>query len=75
MAERDYYKILGVGRDVSSDAVKKAYRRLARKYHPDATGNDKEAAERFKQVQEAYEVLSDSGKRASYDQFGHVSSK
>jgi len=45
MAERDYYKILGVGRDASSDAVKKAYRRLARKYHPDATGNDQEAAE------------------------------
>jgi len=73
MAERDYYKILGVGRDASSDAVKKAYRRLARKYHPDATGNDKGAAERFKQAQEAYEVLSDAGKRASYDQFGQAS--
>ncbi len=71
MASRDYYEILGVPRKASAEEIKKSYRRLARKYHPDATGNDKAAAERFKEVQEAYDVLGDAEKRQAYDQFGH----
>lgn len=73
MAEkRDYYEVLGVAKDASDDAIKKAYRALAKKYHPDMNPGDKEAEAHFKEVGEAYEVLSDSQKRARYDQFGHA---
>lgn len=67
---KDYYKILGVERNASEKDIKSAYRRLARKYHPDVNPGDKTAEEKFKEVQEAYEVLSDKEKRAKYDQFG-----
>lgn len=74
MAEekRDYYSVLGVDRDVSDDDLKKAYRKAAKKYHPDLHPGDKEAEKNFKEVNEAYEVLSDKEKRARYDQFGHA---
>lgn len=68
---RDYYEVLGVARDASEADLKKAYRKLALKYHPDRNKGDDDAAERFKEVSEAYEVLSDSNKRGVYDQFGH----
>ncbi len=71
MAKRDYYEVLGVERDAGEDALKKSYRRLAMKYHPDRNPDDVRAEERFKEAKEAYEVLSDSRKRAAYDQFGH----
>ncbi len=70
MEYKDYYKILGVSRDASEKDIRQAFRRLARKYHPDVNPNDKEAEENFKQVNEAYEVLSDPDKRARYDQLG-----
>jgi DnaJ-class molecular chaperone len=70
MAERDYYEILGVARDATPDAIKKAYRALARKYHPDVNPSDKAAESRFKQVQQAYDILSDQEKRAQYDRYG-----
>src|SRR5437764_7477011 len=66
----DYYKILGVGKDASDDEIKKAYRKLARKYHPDLNPNDKEAHKKFQQINEANEVLSDPEKRKKYDQYG-----
>jgi len=73
MAEkRDYYEVLGVSRDASDEEIKKAYRKLAKKYHPDINPGDKEAEAKFKEVNEAYEVLSDPQKRARYDQFGHA---
>jgi len=72
MATGDYYGILGVGRDASADDLKKAFRHLARKYHPDLNKGSKEAEEKFKEVNEAYQVLSDPQKRAQYDQGGHV---
>jgi molecular chaperone DnaJ len=72
MSKRDYYQVLGVPRNATEDAVKKAYRRLAMKYHPDRNPDDKEAEERFKEAKEAYEVLTDSQKRAAYDQYGHA---
>ena len=71
MAKRDYYDILGVDRTASEEDIKKAYRKLAIKYHPDKTGEDKEAEGKFKEVAEAYEVLSDNEKRKNYDAFGH----
>ncbi len=72
MSKRDYYEILGIGRDASADAIKAAYRKLALKYHPDRNPNNKEAEEKFKEAAEAYEVLSDAQKRKMYDQFGHA---
>ena len=68
MAERpDYYKILGVGKNASDEEIKKAYRKLARQYHPDTNQGDKKAEERFKQISQAHDVLSDADKRKAYD--------
>lgn len=71
MTKRDYYEVLGVGKNASADVIKKAYRRLAMKHHPDKNPGNKEAEEKFKECAEAYEVLSDSEKKQRYDQFGH----
>jgi molecular chaperone DnaJ len=71
MSKRDYYDVLGVAKNASDDEIKKAYRKLAMKYHPDRNPDDKTAEEKFKEAKEAYEVLSDADKRAAYDQFGH----
>jgi molecular chaperone DnaJ len=72
VSSKDYYEILGVSRDATQDDIKKAYRKLARKYHPDVNQNDPKAEEKFKEIKEAYDVLSDQQKRAQYDQFGHA---
>ena len=72
MAKRDYYEVLGVDKGASADDLKKAYRKLALKYHPDRNPGDKEAEEKFKEAAEAYGVLSDADKRARYDQYGHA---
>lgn len=72
MAKRDYYEVLGVERGASEAELKKAYRRLAMKYHPDRNPGDKEAEDNFKEANEAYEVLTDANKRAAYDQYGHA---
>ncbi len=72
MAKRDYYEVLGVSRGASADEIKRAFRKLAAKYHPDANPGDKGAEERFKEINEAYQVLSDPEKRGRYDQFGHA---
>jgi molecular chaperone DnaJ len=71
MAKKDYYEVLGIKKDAKADEIKKAYRRLARKYHPDVNPNDKTAEEKFKEVQEAYDVLSDEKKRKVFDRFGY----
>lgn len=70
--KRDYYEVLGVDKNASEDEIKKAYRKKAKQYHPDLNPGDKEAENKFKEVNEAYEVLSDSQKKARYDQFGHA---
>ncbi len=72
MAKRDFYEVLGVARDADEAELKKAYRRLAMKHHPDRNDGDSEAEENFKEVKEAFEILSDEGKRKAYDQFGHA---
>ncbi|MBR2071365.1 MAG: molecular chaperone DnaJ [Phascolarctobacterium sp.] len=72
MSKRDYYEVLGVSKTATQDELKKAYRKLARKYHPDLNKDNAEAAEKFKECNEAYSVLSDEQKRAQYDQFGHA---
>ena len=72
MAKRDYYEVLGVDKNASADEIKKAYRKLAVKYHPDKNPGDKEAEEKFKEAAEAYSILSDADKKARYDQFGHA---
>ncbi|MCL2312298.1 MAG: molecular chaperone DnaJ [Firmicutes bacterium] len=72
MPKKDLYSLLGVSRDASEDEIKKAYRKLAKKYHPDLNKGDKTAEEKFKKINEAYEVLSDRDKKSRYDQFGHA---
>ncbi len=72
MTKRDYYEVLGVNRDAADDDIKKAYRKLAMKHHPDRNPDSKEAEDKFKEAKEAYEALSDSNMRARYDQFGHA---
>lgn len=72
MSKRDYYEVLGVARTASDDEIKKAFRKLARKYHPDVNRDNPKAEEKFKEVNEAYEVLSSAERRAQYDQFGHA---
>jgi molecular chaperone DnaJ len=72
MAKRDYYEVLGVDRSASPEEIKKAYRRLARKYHPDVNQGDRNAEEKFKEVKEAFDILGDSTRREQYDRFGHA---
>ena len=72
MAKRDFYEILGVNRDASDDEIKKAYRKLAMKHHPDRNPDNPKSEEHFKEAKEAYEILSDAQKRAAYDQYGHA---
>src|SRR5436190_8770550 len=71
MAKKDYYNILGIKKDAKPDEIKKAYRRLARKHHPDVNPGDKGSEDKFKEVQEAYDILSDEKKRKVFDRFGY----
>ena len=73
MSKRDYYEVLGVSKDASADEIKKAYRKVAKQFHPDVNPGNTEAEEKFKEACEAYEILSDSDKRARYDRYGHES--
>ena len=75
MAKRDYYDVLGVGKSADNKEIKKAYRKIAIKFHPDKNPGNKEAEEKFKEAAEAYEVLSNNEKRQRYDQFGHAGMK
>ena len=73
MAEkRDYYEVLGVSRDADEETIKKAYKKLAKQYHPDLNPDSKTAESKFKEINEAYSVLSDDQKRAAYDRYGHA---
>ncbi len=72
MSKRDYYEVLGINRDASEDEIKKAYRKLAMKYHPDRNPDNPKSEENFKEAKEAYEILSDASKRTTYDQYGHA---
>ena len=72
MSKRDYYEVLGVGRDATAEEIKKAYRKLARQYHPDANQEDPDTDTKFKEINEAYQVLNDPQKRTQYDRFGHM---
>src|ERR687885_372384 len=72
MAKQDYYSLLGVSRDAGPDELKKAYRKLAMQYHPDRNPGDKSAEQKFKDINEAYDVLKDDQKRAAYDRYGHA---
>ena len=72
MAKRDYYEVLGVKKGASDPEIKKAFRRIAMKYHPDRNPDSKDAEEKFKEAQEAYEILGDEEKKSAYDRFGHA---
>ena len=72
MAKKDFYEVLGINRDASDDEIKKAYRKLAMKHHPDRNPDNPKSEEQFKEAKEAYEILSDAQKRAAYDQYGHA---
>ena len=71
MAKRDYYEVLEINKNATDDEIKKSYRRLAKKYHPDLNKGDKSAEEKFKEISEAYEILMDKNKKANYDKYGH----
>src|SRR3990167_2866395 len=72
MAKKDFYEVLGVNRDATEDEIKKAYRKLAMKHHPDRNPDNPKAEDHFKEAKEAYEILSDGQKRSAYDQYGHA---
>ncbi|PKO56550.1 MAG: molecular chaperone DnaJ, partial [Betaproteobacteria bacterium HGW-Betaproteobacteria-19] len=72
MSKRDYYEVLGLNRDAGDDEIKKAYRKLAMKHHPDRNPDSKESEDKFKEAKEAYEMLSDPQKKAAYDRYGHA---
>ena len=72
MAKRDYYEVLGVNKDASEEEIKKSYRKLAMKFHPDRNPDNPKAEEHFKEAKEAYEILTDASKRAAYDHYGHA---